>query len=103
MEVVTAFCFAFFRSCIEALFQGRGVASSSGAAWIMNKTDSQTTLRMAQALSLSSNPTAGVKKASVCFQTKFQLVREEGNNRERQRVALSGRREIGEQGVYWFI
>ena len=72
--VVTPFCSALFRSCIVTLFQGRGVASSSGAASIMNKTDSQTTLRMARALSVTSNPTAGVKKSSICLQTKFQLV-----------------------------
>ena len=82
------------------------MASSSGAASIMNKTDSQTTLRMARALSLSSNPTAGVKKASICLQTKFQLVREEGirererereekRGRERERKVLSERRERG--------
>ena len=102
MGVMAAFCFAFFRSCVAALFQGRGVASSSGAASIMNKTDSQTTLRMARALSLSSNPTAGVKKASICLQTKFQLVREEGITERKMERGFEWKKRDGGKDAYWF-
>lgn len=59
------------RTCIGSLFQGRGVASlSSGGT---SSSNLNTELKVGRTLSFS-NPTAGIKKSSICLRTKFQLV-----------------------------
>lgn len=59
------------KTAISSLFQGRGVASlSSGNS---SSSTLNTDLKVGRTLSFS-NPTAGIKKSSICLRTKFQLV-----------------------------
>ncbi len=63
------------KKSISCLFQGRGVASLSNANTSATSlsTDATTAMRVGRTLSFS-NPTAGIKKSSICLRTKFQLV-----------------------------
>ncbi len=63
------------KKAVICLFQGRGVASLSSSNTSASNLNSDTTTAMRVGRSLSfSNPTAGIKKSSICLRTKFQLV-----------------------------
>ncbi len=63
------------KKAVICLFQGRGVASLSSSNTSVSNLNSDTTTAMRVGRSLSfSNPTAGIKKSSICLRTKFQLV-----------------------------
>ena len=63
------------RKAVSCLFQGRGVASLSTSSSAISPLTSEasSSLRVGRTLSFS-NPTAGIKKSSICLRTKFQLV-----------------------------
>ena len=55
---------------ISSFYQGRGVVTMAGGMSTGIKFDAQHLSRHAS----FSNPTAGIKKSSMCLKTKFQLV-----------------------------
>ena len=69
-RVVTSLLNESKNSGIASLYHGRGVASTGHAS---SYKDPQQTSRLSRHPSFS-NPTAGIKKSSLCLKTKFQLV-----------------------------